>query len=174
LANNTRRGNVRKTGKTKHVSIPLIRPIYQAADFVEYLDRLAIKHFMESMLVPDQLREQRDDLLWCAPLLDNTHDAILKHAKGKGLMSAANGVECIFVGAPAGIAIVLPKSWESDDEALEAAAWMRMTLSFTGPIYIARKGKSGLEQVIGADPEKVIDIENILRPLSGDDADKAP
>lgn len=109
----------------------------------EYYDSIAFGDFHKgdirmALMIPDGNRPQREDFVWCLPI--PTDDWLKIHAladKFKGV--APNGIRYVRRIGARQVAIILVLWHEgttSEDQILEACAYLRLIKDMRQPIYI--------------------------------------
>lgn len=120
-----------------------------------------------TLVIPDRDREQREDFIWCQPVIRKSWQKWYELSKqfksvtpdGVRYMSRMEGRKIQTI-------MILPTSEQSDDDAMTACAWLRMVKGLTCRMYVIRctddlpSAAKTIMQAAGVDPALVEDIDD--------------
>lgn len=132
-------------------------------------DEITLEMETMTLLIPDRDRNNQDDFIWCVPidrqkwnkwyaLSQKFKTAVPKEHGGVRYMNRMEGKHVRTV-------LVMPNEEQSDDEAVQACAFLRMVKELSCRMYIVRctddplTGARLINKAAGADVTLVEDVE---------------
>lgn len=120
-----------------------------------------------TLVIPDRNKEQREDFVWCLPVIRKSwqkwYDLAVKFKsitpQGVRYMNRMEGKKVMTV-------MILPNSDQSDDDAMVACAWLRMVKQMDCRMYVIRctddlpSPSKTIMDCAGADPQLVQEVDD--------------